>query len=251
MENLRRRFFLAQSIKMHKIATYPDSFPVESEEVNNGVSNVNFKTVVKLLGDSEYEGMSLKKLQIQHEIGTAFMGKGILEDGTIYDIIGTASSEVFPCFVKGEEYLYTSGTRREIAAQALRRLKQFRQNQNHIIANNIKINLTEFKSYLEASREGAIKGGWFRGMQVKNVEVAYLGGGTVTASEDWDKYEASGGTISALRIDLPTIELEDEPIKVLLTHDGNCVVYKNVGEHDLLSIAIPLFNAAEEFIEGK
>lgn len=242
---------MAQSIKMHKIKTYPQSFPVESEAVNTGISSVNFKTTVKVLGDSEYEGMSLKKLQIQHEIGTAFIGRGILEDGSIYDIIGTASSEVFPCFAKGQEFLYTSGTKREIAAQALRRLKQFKNPENHFIADNIKINLTDFKAYLEKSNEGAIKGGWFRGMQVKNVEVAYLGGGSVTASEDWDRYETSGGIISALRIDLPTIGLEDEPIKVLLTKDGNCVVYKNVGEHDLLSIAIPLFNAVEEFIEEK
>lgn len=239
---------MAQSIKMFRIKSYPTSFPVESAEVNNGISSVNFKTIVKLLGDSEYESTPLKKIQIQHEIGVSFQGKGILEDGSIYDLVGTASTEVFPCFVKDEEYLYTSGTKREISAQALKRLRQFKMPLNFLEAVNVKLNLTDFKSYLEDSQEGAIKGGWFRGMKVKNVEVAYLGGGSVTASDDWERYETSGGTISALRIDLPIGELEDDPIKVLITQDGNCVVYKSVGEHDLLSIAIPLFNAVEQFI---
>lgn len=239
---------MAQSIKMYHIKNYPTSFPVESEEVNNGIRSVNFKTSVKVLGDSEYESTPLKKIQIHHEIGNTFEGRGILEDGSIHDLIGTASVESFPCFIKEEEFLYTSGTRREISTQAIRRLSQFKKPDNNLTAGNVKINLTDFKTYLEESQEGAIKGGWFRGMKVKNVEVAYLGGGTVTASDDWERYETGGGTISALRIDLPIGDLEDEPTKVLLTKDANCVVYKTVGEHDLLSIAIPLFNAAEPFI---
>ncbi|MDM5429079.1 hypothetical protein [Bacillus mycoides] len=241
---------MAQSIKMYKIETYPTEFPLQSEDVTNrGIERVNFKTTVKLLGDSEYERTSLKKLQIIHEIGSVFTGQGILEDGSIHNIIATSNTEVFPAFVKDETYLYTSGTKREVSVQAIKRLRQFKRPDNFFVAQNVKINLTDFKAHLEESNEGAIKGGWFRGMQVKNVEVAYLGGGAVTASDDWERYETSGGTISAMRIDLPLGDIEDEPTKVLLTHDGNCVVYKNVGEHDLLSIAVPLFEAAEQFIE--
>ncbi|MDN5389994.1 hypothetical protein QMZ64_21640 [Bacillus sp. LB7] len=239
---------MAQSIKMHRIQTSPVSYPVESEEVSTGINSVTFKTKVEHIGQSEYDS-NLKKLKISHQIGGAFEGKGILEDGSIHNIIATATTEEFPCFVKDELYLYTSGTRREVSAQALRRLRRFKKHDNHLIAENIKLNLLDFKSYLEHSEEGNIKGGWFRGMSVKNVEVAYLGGGAVTESDDWDRYETSGGEISALRIDLPLGDLEDEPTKVLLTRDGNCVVYKNVGEHGLLNIAIPLFNAAEQFIE--
>lgn len=239
---------MAQSIKMHKITTIPESYPVESEEVNSGINAVSFKTKIQHIGQSEYDS-DLKKLKITHEVGGVFEGKGILEDGSIHNIVATASSEEFPCFVKEEKYLYTSGTRREVSAQALRRLRRFRKPDNQLIAENIKLNLLDFKSYLEDSEEGNIKGGWFRGMAVTNVEVAYLGGGAVTESDDWDRYETSGGEISALRIDLPLGDLEDEPTKVLLTRDGNCVVYKNVGEHGLLHIAMPLFNAAEQFIE--
>lgn len=241
---------MAQSIKMYSIENYPTELPVESEQVTNqGIQRVDFKTSVKFLGDSEYESTSLKKLQIIHEVGSVFAGRGILEDGSIHDIIATSQTEVFPAFVKDETYLYTSGTRREISVQAIKRLRQFNKPDNFLAAKNVKINLTDFKAHLEESNEGAIKGGWFRGMQVQNVEVAYLGGGAVTASDDWERYETSGGTISAMRIDLPLGDIEDEPTKVLLTHDGNCVVYKNVGEHDLLNIAIPLFEAAEQFIE--
>ncbi|WP_144467667.1 hypothetical protein [Bacillus toyonensis] len=240
---------MVQSIKMYKINKFPTTFPVATEKVvNDGIDKIQFETIVKVLGDSEYEGTPLKKLQIIHQIGAVFSGKGILEDGSIHEIIATANEEAFPAFVKSEQYLYTSGTRREISVQAIKRLRQFKKHDNSLEAQNVKLNLTDFKTHLEESNGGAIKGGWFRGMKIKNVEVAYLGGGSVTNSDDWERYETSGGTISALRIDLPLGGAEEEPTKVLLTHDGNCVVYKNVGEHDLLSIAIPVFEAAEEFI---
>ncbi|MFP7229123.1 hypothetical protein SFB99_12960 [Bacillus altitudinis] len=241
---------MAQSIKMHKIETAPESYPVESEEVTVSAikkAKVTFKTTVNHIGQSEYDD-ELKKLKFTHEVGGKFQGKGILEDGSIHEIIATASTEEFPCFMKEDKYLYTSGTTRVVSTQSLVRLKRFRKPDNQLIAQNIKLNLLDFKSYLEDSEEGNIKGGWFKGMAVKNVEVAYLGGGAVTESADWDRYETSGGEISALRIDLPTDNLE-EFTKVLLTRDGNCVVYKNFGENKLLSIAMPLFNAAEQFIE--
>jgi len=80
--------------------------------------------------------------------------------------------------------MYTSGTKRIVSEQALRRLRRYPNVENQLVATPVQIDLVEFKSNLESSKEGLIKGGWFRGMQIENVEVAYLGGGTVTESSD-------------------------------------------------------------------
>lgn len=237
------------SVKMYSIKTYPEEFPVVSAEVNPGYAVATFNTRVDYLGKSEYREVELEKYQISHETGEKFEGHGWLEDGSSYDLIAVSSTESFPCFIENNEFLYTSDTKRVISEQAIARLKKWPKPENKLIANQVKINLTDLKDHLLNNATGAIKGGWFKGMQVANVEVAYLGGGSVTESEDWEKYEASGGTISALRIDIPTADVEEESIKILLTKDGNCVVYKKYGELDLLKVVIPIFQTAKEFIE--
>jgi hypothetical protein len=241
---------MAQSIKLYRIERYPNSFPIETAEVSNGEGINTLKTQVQILGKSEYTEIELDKIQVIHEVGSQFKGKGILEDGSIYDIVAVSTAEKFPCFIKDKQYLYTSGTKRVISEQAIRRLKQFpdMDPDKRLEASSVKIDLVEFKEYLQDSKEGAIKGGWFRGMKIENVEVAYLGGGTVTESEDWEKYETSGGTISALRIDIPTIEEDTDSIKVLLTRDGNLVIYRHFDEYNSLKIAMPIFEAVENFI---
>ncbi|MBN8253860.1 hypothetical protein [Priestia flexa] len=241
---------MARSIKLYQIDRFPETFPIESAEVNSGEGSTSFKTTVKELGKSEYTKTPLDKIQIIHQIGDKFEGKGILEDGTIHEIIAVATEEKFPCFVKEKKFLYTSGTKRVISEHAIKRLKNHPDTdpKKRLDAKSVKIDLVKFKEHLQDSQEGAIRGGWFRGMKVANVEVAYLGGGTVTESEDWEKYETSGGTISALRIDIPGLDEEEETIKTLLTKDGNLVLYKHLGEYQSLSIAIPIFDAAEAFI---
>lgn len=237
------------SVKMYGISQYPASFPVSSAEVSPGYANVNFKTLIEHLGKSEYTEIELDKYLVSHETGEKFEGHGWLEDGSSYDLIAVSSKEKFPCFIESQEYLYTSYTQRAISEQAISRMKKFPKPDNKLIANPVKINLISLKEYLQDNEAGDIKGGWFRGMKVANVEVAYLGGGSVTESEDWEKYEASGGSISALRIDIPTADVEEETIKLLLTKDGNCVVYKKFGELELFRIVIPLFRIAKQFIE--
>ncbi|WP_025950477.1 hypothetical protein [Geobacillus thermocatenulatus] len=239
---------MPQSIKLYKIEQYPNEFPVRSAEINPGYTQSTFKTTVEHLGRSEYTQIDLEKVQIIHEIADKFEGKGILEDGSIYDLVAISKEERFPCFIKNREFLYTSGTNRIISEQAIKRLRRHYNPDNCLIAKGVKIDLGSFKEHLEQSREGAIKGGWFRGMQIENVEVAYLGGGSVTESDDWERYETSGGTISALRIDIPVTDGEEDAIKTLLTRDGNLVIYKNYGEHEMLRIAMPIFEAAEQFI---
>ncbi|AMQ19672.1 hypothetical protein [Geobacillus sp. JS12] len=239
---------MPQSIKLYKIEKYPNEFPVHSAEVNPGYTQNTFRTTVKYLGKSEYTRIDLEKVQIIHEIADKFEGKGILEDGSIHELVAISKEEQFPCFIKNREFLYTSG-KRIISEQALKRLRRHNKPDNHLIAKSVKIDLVAFKEYLEQSREGDIKGGWFRGMQIENVQVAYLGGGSVTESDDWERYETSGGTISALRIDIPVTGEEEDAIKTLLTRDGNLVIYKNYGENEMLRIAMPIFEAAEQFIE--
>jgi hypothetical protein len=242
---------MAQSIKLYRVTRFPNSFPIETAEVNTGEGSTTFKTSVNQLGRSEYTEIDLEKIQIIHQTGDKFDGKGILEDGSIYDIVAISTEEKFPCFVKNKNFLYTSGTKRVISEQAIKRLRTHPDldPDKRLEAEPVKIDLVGFKEYLQTSNEGAIKGGWFRGMKIENVEVAYLGGGTVTESEDWEKYETSGGTISALRIDIPSLTEDESTIKTLLTKDGNLVLYRHFDEYNALSIAIPIFEAAENFIE--
>jgi hypothetical protein len=242
---------VAQSIKMYQINRYPDSFPISSAEVTSGEGNTTFVTKASLLGKSEYTEVDLDKVQIKHELGDKFSGKGILEDGSVYDIVAVSTEEKFPCFVKDKEFVYTSGTKRVISEQALKRLRTHPNinPEERFDARPVKIDLVGFKEHLQSSQEGAIKGGWFRGMLIENVEVAYLGGGSVTESEDWEKYETSGGSISALRIDIPGLTEDSEAIKTLITKDGNLVIYRHFDEYEMLSIAIPIFEAVEQFIQ--
>lgn len=237
------------SIKMYKIKKHPEHYPVKSVQVNPGFTSASFYTEVRQLGKSEYTEIDLTKLLVEHHVGEKFEGVGYLEDGSQYDLIAVSTIEKFPCFLEGNEFLYTSGTKREISEQALARLRRYPDLQNQLLAEPVKINLVELKQEILQNGDAAIKGGWFRGMQIENVEVAYLGGGSVTESSDWERYETSGGTISALRIDVPTLDVEEETIKLLLTKDGNCVIYRNFGEQELLKIAMPLFQVAKEFLE--
>jgi len=237
------------SIKMYRIKQYPARFPVRSQQTNPGFTRATFITTVEELGKSEYKEMDLIKLQVSHQIGEKFEGKGFLEDGSEYDLVAVSTTHMFPCFVQGKEYLYCTGTSRAVSEQAISRLRRYPEHDNQLIAEHVKLNLIGYKEFLEKNGDAAIKGGWFRGMKIANVEVAYLGGGSVTESSDWERYETSGGTISALRLDIPTLDPDDEKIKVLLTKDGNCVIYRNYGELDLLKTAIPIFEGAKEFLE--
>jgi hypothetical protein len=234
---------------MYRIKQYPTTFPVRSQQTNPGFTQSTFTTSVEELGKSEYNEMDLIKLQVIHQIVDKFEGKGFLEDGSQYDLVAVSTTQMFPCFVQGKEYLYSTGTTRTVSEQGLSRLKRFPEKENQLLAEPIKLNLIGYKEYLESNGDAAIKGGWFRGMKIANVEVAYLGGGTVTESSDWARFETSGGTISALRLDIPTPDPDEEKIKILLTKDGNCVIYRNYGELELLKIAIPIFEGAKGFLE--
>ncbi|WP_156040239.1 hypothetical protein [Alicyclobacillus macrosporangiidus] len=239
------------SIKMYKIVEFPNQLPVESAQVSPGIGNVTFITRVTSLGRSEYPDKNLEKWQIRHDIGEEFRGKGYIEDGSQYDIVAVSTSEIFPCFVEEREFLYTSGTKRTVSEQALRRLRRYPNSDNKLIAQPVRIDLIGLKDRIKNNEDAIIRGGWFRGMQIENVEVAYLGGGSVVESDDWDRYENSGGTISALRLDFPTIDVEEESIKILITRDGNCVVYRsNITELHLLQITMPLFDLARGFLEA-
>lgn len=114
----------------------------------------------------------------------------------------------------------------------------------------INVNLRELKEEIEDGALAQIKGGWWRDLKIADVEVAYLGGGTVTASKNWSSYEESEGIISALRLDVPNpIEAQNDILSVLLTKEGNLVVYRKIEtEKQLFDIAMPLFKLAKKHL---
>ncbi|WP_054634829.1 hypothetical protein [Thalassobacillus sp. C254] len=65
-------------------------------------------------------------------------------------------------------------------------------------------------------------------------------------------YEESEGIISALRLDVPNIMDDDEEVlKVLLTKEGNLVIYKDIPtERHLLEVATTIFNLAKNTLNN-
>lgn len=245
---------MAQSILMQKCIHFPKDLPIETTAFNTGKGDRNsFKTEIRYLGLSEYTDETVLKYQVNHPIGESFIGKGYIEDGTPYDIIAVSTNEAFNIFKTDDEYLLFSESKKAIIEHGIRRLNDgtVAYGDNQFISKQIKINLRSLKEDLEQGASAQIKGGWWRDLKIADVEVAYLGGGTVTESQYWSNYEDSEGTISALRLDVPNpLNSEDEILKVLLTQEGNLVVYKKItNEKDLLDISIPLFNLAKKHID--
>ncbi|ARD55602.1 hypothetical protein M5E03_03150 [Bacillus safensis] len=242
---------MPQSIIMQKSIKFPEQLPIETNEFNTGSESQSFKTTLKTLGSTEYTEEDLKKYQVIHPIGDSFTGKGYLEDGTAHDIVAISANETFNIAKSEDNFLYFWGSKKAIIEHGVKRLidgtvghgnKQFN-------SEAITIDLRKLKEELEANDNAAIKGGWWRDMQIADVEVAYLGGGTVTASKNWSSYEESQGIISALRLDVPNpIEPQGDILSVLVTKDGNIVVYKKVDEKNLFDIAMPLFSIAKKHL---
>ncbi|MCY8114083.1 hypothetical protein MOE90_14050 [Bacillus spizizenii] len=242
---------MPQSIIMQRVINFPEQLPLETNEFNTGSESQSFKTTLKNLGSTEYTEEDLKKYQVIHPIGDSFTGKGYLEDGTAHDIIAISADETFNVAKSDDDFLYFWGSKKSIIEHGIKRLIDgtVGRGNNQYNSQPITIDLRKLKEELEENDNAAIKGGWWRDLKIADVEVAYLGGGTVTASQNWSSYEESDGIISALRLDVPNpIENEDDILSVLLTKDGNIVVYKKVGEKNLFDIAMPLFTIAKKHL---
>ncbi|KKB72473.1 hypothetical protein [Bacillus sp. TH008] len=243
---------MPQSIIMQKSILFPEQLPMSTNEFNTGTESQSFKTELKPLGITEYAEEELKKFQVIHPIGDSFSGKGYLEDGTSYDIIAISTEESFNLAKSKDDFLYFWGSKKAIIEHGIKRLIDgtVGRGSNQYNSVPINVNLRELKEEIEDGALAQIKGGWWRDLKIADVEVAYLGGGTVTASKNWSSYEESEGIISALRLDVPNpIEAQNDILSVLLTKEGNLVVYRKIEtEKQLFDIAMPLFKLAKKHL---
>jgi hypothetical protein len=245
---------MPQSILMQKVVNFPSEFPVVTTESNTGETRALFKSEIRELGRSEYTEEEIAKYQVIHPIGNSFEGKGIIEDGSEHELIAISREETFNMFKTTDDYVLYTDSKKAIIEHGIKRLIKGTHylNENRFEAEKISINLSDLKQEIQDGALGRIRGGWWRDLQIADVEVAYLGGGSVTDSDYWSTYEDSEGIISALRLDIPNTldEDEDELLKVLLTKEGNLVVYKNIpSEKNLLEIAMTIFTLAKNHLE--
>jgi hypothetical protein len=244
------------STKIFEIETFPEEFPIETTPViADGVTEFELRTSVRHLGVGEYAHKDLIKLLINHDRGKKFEGVGYSEEnGRIEDLISIAEEKEFPAFVFPEKnYLISAFSAKEIYNQAFRRLRQYYnalQDNNKVLkAKPVKIDLQKLKESYDTSGTGpSIRGGWFKNLRITNVDVAYIGGGGVDGSDEWFKYENSG-TISALRLDFPQADPEEEPHRFMLTNDGSIYCYKTLSENELLNTLVPIYEYIIQFKE--
>lgn len=247
------------SAKLFKLEKFPSKWPIETTPASGaGMGDLKLLTKVEALGRGEYKEKNLEKVMITHDKAERFSGVGYSETfGRIEDLIGIANESEFPAFIMPEkDYLFAAYSSKEMFNQAFRRLNQHTNiydadaKDKELRAKPVKIDLQKVKdSFTKGTDSPKIQGGWFKNLQITNVDVAYIGGGNVDDSDEWTKYETSG-KISALRLDYPNADIEGEPLRILLTSDGTVFNYKNFSEKDLLALVVPIFEYVIEFIES-
>lgn len=244
------------SAKLFKINRYPSEFPIETVPTNTGLGDdFQLRTKMELLGKGEYTEKDLTKLNIIHDKGTEFEGIGYSkEDGRITDLISIAEEKQFPAFVLPEkDYLITAFSAKVMFNQAIRRLSQYydtfdTEGKKRLDAKPVKVDLQKVKeSFSENGDAPKIRGGWFKDLKITNVDVAYIGGGEVDDSDEWFKYETSG-KISALRLDYPNPDPDEEPFRLLITSDGAIFSYKNFAENQFLKIIVPIYEYLKQYV---
>ncbi|MDC3415102.1 hypothetical protein NC797_15050 [Aquibacillus sp. 3ASR75-11] len=245
---------MPQSIIMQRLISFPQEFPVRTNTTGTAETRLMFTSEIRELGLSEYTEETINKYQVLHPIGNSFEGKGIIEDGSEHELIAVSREESFNIFKTQDDFLLFTDAKKAIIEHGIKRLTDGTYNHgegNIFKTEKLTINLSSLKEEIQDGALGRIRGGWWRGLQIADVEVAYLGGGTVTESYYWNTYEESEGIISALRLDIPNLmDDENEVLKVLLTKEGNLVVYKDIPtERHLLEVATTIFNLAKNHLE--
>ncbi len=237
------------SAKLFKIEEYPNEFPIETAPAYGQVSDISLRTKVELLGLSEFGGLA--KLNIIHDQGENYEGVGYSSSqGRIDDLIFVADEKTFPAFVDSQrQWLIAAYSSKKVFNSAFSRLwKWVNTNQQSLKVNHKSVDLARLKNFFDEGDESPqIKGGWFNRLNLLNVNVAYIGGDDVSESEEWDRYETNG-QISALRLDLPNNNSDEEPIRIMLTKDATLFSYKHFTENEFLRICIPIFEVVKEFI---
>jgi len=237
------------SAKLYKIEGYPNVLPIETSPEYGQFSDISLRTKVELLGLSEFGGLT--KLNITHDQGEKYEGVGYSDSrGRIDDLVFVADEKIFPVFVDtGHQWLFAAYSSKKIFSAAFSRLwKWIHTEQQSLRVKPQTVDLASLKnSFEEGANNPQIKGGWFNRLNLLNVNVAYIGGNDVSDSEEWDRYETNG-QISALRLDLPNNNPDEEPIRIMLTRDASLFSYKHFTENEFLRICIPIFDVVKEFI---
>ncbi len=245
------------STKIFKVLHYPDDFPVETvPTVDAGATQFELKTKVLHLGVGEYTKEDVPKVMINHDRGKKFNGVGYSEEnGRITDLISVAEDKEFPgFFIKEKEYVFTAYSNKEVYNHAFKRLNGYTGAEDkgkgmYLETRPLKLDLQQLRASFEGENDApAIRGGWFKDLDITSVEVAYIGGGGVDESDEWVRYQQSG-TISALRLDFPGVDVDDEPYRFMITSDAAIHSYKSLPENELLSILIPIYEYLIEFTE--
>lgn len=243
---------MPQSIIMQKIVEFPTNLPVKTNETTINENSLTFSSEIRRLGLSEYREEEIIKYQVLHPIGNSFEGKGIIEDGSEHELIAVSRNETFNIFKTSDNYLLFTNSKKSVMEHGIKRLTDgtySHQDESRFKSEKVTIDLSSLKEEIQSGALARIRGGWWRGLQIADVEVAYLGGGTVTESQYWNTYEESEGIISAIRLDIPNLMEGEEILKVLLTKEGNLVVYKDIPtERHLLEIATTIFNLAKKHL---
>jgi hypothetical protein len=240
---------LSVSTKIFEISKYPIEFPIQTEPVIvEGAAHFELRTKADSIGFGEYQQAQLEKLMINHDKGKKFEGVGYSEEnGRIDDITSLAEDKEFPAFVfPNKDYIIAAYTSKEVYNGAFKRLRSYasvdkEKENDKLYASPVKLNLQKLKESYDATGTGPeTRGGWFKKLKINNVDVAYIGGGGVDDSDEWFKYETSG-TISALRLDFPNVDLEEEPYRFMITSDGSIFCYKTLTENEMLKILYPIY----------
>lgn len=245
------------STKIFQVSNYPTSFPVETiPSVDPGATQFELVTRILHLGLGEYTKEEIPKIMINHDRGKKFKGVGYSEEnGRITDLISVAEDKEFPgFFIKDKEYVFVAYSTKDVYNHAFKRLAGYTGTEDkargaYLEAKPLKLDLEKLKESFENDSDApTIRGGWFKNLNLTSVEVAYIGGGGVVESDEWFKYQTSG-TISALRLDFPGLDVEDEPLRFMITNDAAIHSYKSLPENELLEILIPIYEYMIRFTE--
>lgn len=245
------------STKIFKVNRYPDVFPVQTiPTVEVGATQFELITKVSYLGIGEYREKDIPKVMINHDRGKKFSGVGYSEEnGRITDLISVAEDKEFPgFFIDNNQYVFTANSTKNVYNHAFKRLigytgSEEKEQGRYLEAKPLKLDLQKMKESFENDNDApTIRGGWFKDLNLTSVEVAYIGGGGVEESDEWFKYQTSG-TISALRLDFPGKDIDDEPYRFMITSDAAIHSYKALPENELLTILVPIYEYIIQFTE--
>ncbi|WP_054634830.1 hypothetical protein [Thalassobacillus sp. C254] len=167
---------MPQSIIMQKLESFPQNFPARTNSMGTGTTTLQFTSEIRELGLSEYTEEEINKYQVLHPIGNSFEGKGIIEDGSEHDLIAVSRDETFNIFRTQDDFLLFSDAKKAIIEHGIKRLTEgtYDHGEGNVFkSEKITIDLSSLKEEIQAGALGRIRGGWWRGLQIADVEVAY------------------------------------------------------------------------------